>query len=68
VGDEFPWEMAFEALLRCGGNMTIPGTDYNSHRYQRLAAEYGLYITHHHAEPLGARMFSRAYPRTGSLL
>ena len=22
---EFPWRMAFEALLRCGGNMVIPG-------------------------------------------
>ena len=23
---ELPWEMALEALLRCGGNMVIPGT------------------------------------------
>ncbi len=57
-----PWEMAFEALLRLGGNLVIPGTDRNAHIYDRLAAEYGLYITHHHAEPLGARMFLRAYP------
>ncbi len=57
-----PWEMAFEALLRCGGNMTIPGTDENAHIYCRLASEMGLWITHHHAEPLGARMFARAYP------
>ena len=62
VGDDFPWEMAFEALLRCGGNMTIPGTDQNAHKYKQLAADYGLWITHHHAEPLGARMFARAYP------
>ena len=62
VGENFPWEMAFEALLRCGGNMTIPGTDHNSHRYKKLADEYGLWITHHHAEPLGAQMFARAYP------
>lgn len=61
-GENFPWEMAFEALLRCGGNMTVPGTDMNAHRYKRLAAEYGLWITHHHAEPLGAEMFARAYP------
>jgi hypothetical protein len=60
--ESFPWKMAFEALLRCGGNMTIPGTDYNAHRYKELAAQYGLWITHHHAEPLGARMFARAYP------
>ncbi len=57
-----PWEMAFETLLRCGGNMVIPGTDKNSEHYRSLASEMGLFITHHHAEPLGARMFARAYP------
>jgi hypothetical protein len=57
-----PWRMAFEALLRCGGNMTIPGTDKNSRKYRRIAADMGLWITHHHAEPLGAEMFVRAYP------
>ena len=57
-----PWEMAFEALLRLGGNMVIPGTDKNAHIYDKLAADFGLYITHHHAEPLGATMFRRAYP------
>lgn len=60
--ESFPWKMAFEALLRCGGNMTIPGTDHNSHKYKKLASDYGLWITHHHAEPLGARMFARVYP------
>ena len=59
---EKPWEMAFEALLRLGGNLVIPGTDRNAHRYRDLAADFGLYITHHHAEPLGAVMFRRAYP------
>lgn len=57
-----PWEMVFEALLRCGGNMVIPGTDTNSRLYRKLASDMGLYITHHHAEPLGAEMFARAYP------
>lgn len=57
-----PWEMVFEALLRCGGNMVIPGTDRNANRYRELASGMGLYITHHHAEPLGAEMFARAYP------
>ena len=61
--EDYPWEMAFEALLRCGGNMTIPGTDFNAARFRDLAGEYGLYITHHHAEPLGAEMFSRVYPK-----
>lgn len=56
------WEMAFEALLRLGGNMVIPGTDNNSKRFRTLAADMGLWITHHHAEPLGAEMFLRAYP------
>lgn len=57
-----PWEMVFETLLRCGGNMVIPGTDKNSRRYAGLASDMGLIITHHHAEPLGAEMFARAYP------
>lgn len=59
---DYPWEMAFEALLRCGGNMVIPGTDLNSKRYAELASDMGLWITQHHAEPLGAEMFLRAYP------
>jgi hypothetical protein len=52
--NEEHWRMVFEALLRCGGNMVIPGTDGNSRRYRSLAADMGLTITHHHAEPLGA--------------
>lgn len=60
--EEKPWEMVFETLLRLGGNMVIPGTDRNSLKYNRLASEMGLIITHHHAEPLGAEMFARAYP------
>ncbi|MBN1777538.1 MAG: glycosyl hydrolase 115 family protein [Clostridiales bacterium] len=60
--EALPWEMAFEALLRLGGNMVIPGTGANAHRYRRLASDMGLYITHHHAEPLGAPMFAERYP------
>jgi hypothetical protein len=56
------WLMVFEALLRCGGNMIIPGTDTNSRKYRQLAANMGLWITHHHAEPLGAEMFARSFP------
>lgn len=59
-----PWEMVFEALLRCGGNMVIPGTDRNSEHYRIMASKMGLFITHHHAEPLGAEMFARAYPKS----
>lgn len=57
-----PWRMAYEALLRCGGNMAIPATDKNGIKNRRLASDMGLWITHHHAEPLGAEMFTRAYP------
>lgn len=60
--EDKPWEMVFEALLRCGGNMVIPGTDKNAKKYRSLARDMGLIITHHHAEPLGAEMFARAYP------
>ena len=54
--------MAFETLLRLGGNMVIPGTGKNAHIYRQAAADMGLIITHHHAEPLGAEMFAQAYP------
>ncbi|MCC8045267.1 MAG: glycosyl hydrolase 115 family protein [Clostridiales bacterium] len=57
-----PWEMALEALLRLGGNLVIPGTDRNSEKYRPLASSMGLYVTHHHAEPLGAPIFAREYP------
>ncbi|WP_342414839.1 glycosyl hydrolase 115 family protein [Paenibacillus sp. FSL R10-2782] len=66
--DDYPpteqvWEPVFEALLRCGGNMVIPGTDLpRTGIHHKLAAEMGLWITHHHAEPLGAEMFLRVFP------
>ena len=66
--DQYPppkevWMPVFEALLRNGGNMVIPGTDLPRHGIHfDLALEIGLWITHHHAEPLGAEMFFRAYP------
>lgn len=57
------WHPVFETLLRLGGNMVIPGTDLpRSGIHWDLASDMGLYITHHHAEPLGAEMFLRAYP------
>lgn len=56
------WKMALETLLRNGGNMAIPGTDNMSRENKDLANDMGLWITHHHAEPLGAEMFVRAYP------
>ncbi|MDQ0232531.1 glycosyl hydrolase 115 family protein [Metabacillus malikii] len=58
----YVWEMIFEALLRCQGNMVIPGTDIEHSPYKKIASRMGLWITHHHAEPLGARMFSRVFP------
>ncbi|KAB8292870.1 glycosyl hydrolase 115 family protein [Bifidobacterium avesanii] len=57
-----PWRMAFETLLRCGGNMVIPGTGLNVEQHVPLAVARGLAIAQHHAEPLGATMFSTAYP------
>lgn len=60
--EAFAWEMAFEALLRSGGNMVIPGTLHNFARYHELAADMGLMLTQHHVEPLGAELFSTVYP------
>lgn len=66
--EEYPpgeevWLPVFEALLRCGGNMVIPGTDLpRTGIHHQLAVDMGLWVTHHHAEPLGAEMFLRAFP------
>jgi len=57
------WEQIFETLLRAGYNMVIPGTGISAKDPQlQLASEMGLWITQHHAEPLGASMFSDVYP------
>ena len=56
------WLMAFEALLRCGGNMVVPGTDKMARSNRALATQMGLWLTHHHAEPLGAELFVRRFP------
>lgn len=56
------WQLVFETILRCGGNLVIPGTDKNSDLNRQLAWDMGLWVSHHHAEPLGAEMFARAYP------
>ncbi|UOQ85261.1 glycosyl hydrolase 115 family protein [Gracilibacillus salinarum] len=43
--------------------MVIPGTDLPKEGiHASLAHEMGLWVSHHHAEPLGAEMFLRAYP------
>ena len=57
-----PFELAYEALLRLGGNMVIPGTGENGRKYRQMASDMGLVITQHHAEPLGAEMFLHAWP------
>lgn len=56
------WQMIYETLLRCGGNVIIPGTGQTDHVHRDSAIKMGLIINHHHAEPLGAEMFSRVYP------
>lgn len=56
------WRRVFETILRCGGNMVIPGTDRKSDELSDLALSFGLWLTQHHTELLGARMFARVYP------
>lgn len=60
--DPAVWEPAFESLLRCGGNMVIAGTGETHRHVEHLAAGMGLYLTQHHAEPLGAPMFAETFP------
>ena len=58
------WERVFETVLRCGGNMVIPGTDrgFDGAVLNEMALERGLWLTQHHTELLGAKMFARVYP------
>ncbi|MFC6658268.1 glycosyl hydrolase 115 family protein [Roseibium salinum] len=61
------WAQVFETLLRLGGNLVIPGTDLPRNGGQaEVASQMGLYLTHHHAEPLGAEMFFRAFPESAA--
>lgn len=63
AGDlEAPWQAAFEALLRLGGNLVIPGSGQGREPRFAAAAARGLWVTQHHTTPLGARMFADAYP------
>ena len=58
------WDRVFETVLRLGGNMVIPGTDrgFDGHALSEMALERGLWLTQHHTELLGAKMFARVYP------
>ena len=58
---DLPWRHVFESLYRLGGNLVIPGSGERVD-HTDLAQRMGLYIAQHHACPLGARMFSEAYP------
>ncbi|MHB9070854.1 MAG: glycosyl hydrolase 115 family protein [Sedimentisphaerales bacterium] len=59
------WAIIFETMLRSRFNMVIPGTSVSYDRPQiKLASDMGLWITHHHAEPLGAKMFLEVYPNS----
>lgn len=53
----------YEALLRVGGNLIIPGSFVNvmnpaEARLVTHAVEHGLYVSQHHIEPLGVTAFS----------
>lgn len=57
------WFHVFEALLRLRGNMVIPGTGLPpAAGHWELAADMGLYQTHHHLEVLGAEYFRQRFP------
>ncbi len=57
------WEKIFETLLRLGFNMIIPGTGSKQQDPQlQLAADMGIWLSQHHAEPLGAPLFHDVYP------
>lgn len=56
------WNKIYETILRLKGNMVVAGTwPFPNEPQDRLAAERGLLLNQHHAEPLGVN-FSR-WPR-----
>lgn len=62
ITDEL-WEQIFETMLRAGYNTVIAGTGSSPTDSQLdIASSMGLWIAQHHAEPLGAPMFSDVYP------
>jgi hypothetical protein len=57
------WRELFETVLRLGYNMVIPANPVTPQDDPLESAhEMGLWITHHHVEPLGAEMFGNRYP------
>ena len=57
------WKIIFETILRAGYNMTIPGTGtFPGDPQFQLASDMGLWISQHHAEIMGARMYEHVYP------
>lgn len=57
------WEHIYESLLRAGYNTVIPGTTVDpDDPTMQLATDMGLWLTQHHAQPLGARLFRTVHP------
>ena len=57
------WEIIYESALRAGYNMVIPGTTAAPDDPQmQLATDMGLWLTQHHAQPLGAKLFRVVHP------
>ncbi len=59
--EQAAWHLACETLLRLGGNLIIPGTSTLAPLNWDLAHSYGLMVTHHHHEPLGADLVLQPY-------
>ncbi len=57
IGEEM-WDVIYETILRCKGNMVIPGTFvFPDEPAVRLAGRRGLVISQHHCEILGSNFF-----------
>lgn len=52
------WDVIYETILRCKGNMVIPGTFvFSDEPAVRLAGRRGLIMSQHHCEILGTNTF-----------
>ncbi|MDD4849751.1 MAG: glycosyl hydrolase 115 family protein [Gemmiger sp.] len=63
TSQETVWEMVFEALLRCGGNLVLPDAAAPAPAARlALASAMGLWLAQPAAAPLGAAPFAATHP------
>ncbi|MBQ7916593.1 MAG: glycosyl hydrolase 115 family protein [Firmicutes bacterium] len=60
--EKYVWARIYETVMRLGGNMMITASYRDVDGQKKLIADYGMYISHTHNEPLGSDMFVSMWP------